>query len=585
MDAVISGHAGVALLLDGKKLSSIHFGGDGEALPRRPSEISLLFAGAGDLRLLKNVKPAQVREQLDLESARIDALHLALILLDADLSDETRRTAAEELEEELADQGIASWLEGVLYAHPLPASADLLGAYSACIGSTERTRALLFRLESLQAVIKEVHNAWQAVPLDRFGTEKDRQHARSVAVQAGLFRHMVADRAAGRVEDFIFEIQGNPALREIRDSRHVLLDWVAAFRKPREVRSLPATEVPDGVTDRDEEELARPRVDVQSVLSQVEWRKSGIVEAMRQRDLEQVRQDVEALISFQLEHGEPVHACKSLCDLAMRAKALGLVKLQLDLTVCSIRLKDDAAWSWTQHGDALLCNGRFNEALKAYDSAILFGERLVARNGRAEVLKSQNRLSESLAAYESVILDFPENVVARNGQACVLAALNRPLEALAILPASAPAIAEDWIGYHIRGMVLLRMGRLDEAVEIFQEGMEHCPRPTQRDYFRTAFAVSCLQRKTYSMAADALSEVVSPQLENTATLLRFHAYAGAGDLARAAEEDRALAPVVSLAKFKEIQEELRRRFVDQAPPQHTEEWLIESETDLLLAAA
>lgn len=129
------------------------------------------------------------------------------------------------------------------------------------------------------------------------------------------------------------------------------------------------------------------------------------------------------------------------------------------------------------------------------------------------------------------------------------------------------------------------MGRLDESVGIFIEGMEKCPRPVQRDYFRTAYAISCLKRKTYSAAAEALAEVASPHLEKTATLLRFHAFGGAGDLARAAEEDRALAPVVLLAKFKEIREELRRRFIDQEPPQHSEDWLIQGEIDLFLVAA
>jgi len=236
--------------------------------------------------------------------------------------------------------------------------------------------------------------------------------------------------------------------------------------------------------------------------------------------------------------------------------------------------------------EVLKAQNRLSESLEAYESVIRdFPENVVARTGRAEVLKAQNRLSESLEAYESVIRDFPENVVARNGQACVLAALNRPLEALAFLPALAPVTEEDWIGYHIRGMILLRMGRIDEAVEIFQEGMDYCPRPAQRDYFRAAFAVSCLQRQAYSKAADALAEVASPQLEKTATLLRFHAFGGAGDLVRAAEEDRALAPVVSMAKFKEIQEELQRRFLSRQPPKHSEEWLIEGEIGLLLAAA
>lgn len=199
MDAVVSGHAGVALLLDGDRLSSIHFGDD-EVVPRSPAEVSLLFSGAGDLRLFRNVEPEEVREQLDLESKRIDALHLALILLDSELSEETRQIAAEELEEELKDEGITSWLEGVLYAHPLPASADFTGAYAACTEATERAWALLRRLESLQPMVKQVYEIWQVIVSEAFSLEKDRQYALALLVEEGLFRELVLDREPGRVE-------------------------------------------------------------------------------------------------------------------------------------------------------------------------------------------------------------------------------------------------------------------------------------------------------------------------------------------------------------------------------------------------
>lgn len=653
MDAIVSGQAGVALLLDGKKLSSLQVGEDG-IVPRRPSEVPLLLGGAGDLRLLRNIKPEQVREQLHLESSRIDVLHLALILLDLELADDTRQTAAEELDEELLKEGMAEWLEGVLFAHPLPASADLAGAYAACTKAMERTRTLLGRLEAYQSFVREVQEAWQGISGDRFGVEKGRKHAQSVFVRAGLFRSLVMRRAVGEsVDSFLIESLSNPLLREVPDSRHVLLDWVAALRKPRELRAISKDDSLEEVDSYKEEERSSPRGNLESVMSQIDWRKTAIVTAMRKRELETAREEVAGLIDFQLTQGEPVHVCKSLCDLASRAKDLGLFKLQLELTTRSIKLKGDDAWSWTQHGDALLRNGQLTEALSAYDNAFLFGERLftatgraevlkaqnrlgesleayesvirdfpsdvvartgraevlkaqsrlaealeayesvirdfpenvVARTGRAEVLKAQSRLPESLEAYESVIRDFPENVVARNGCACVLAALGRSEEALGRLASGSPVTADDWVAYHIRGMVLLRMERMEEAAAIFLDGMKNCPRPAQQDYFRTAYAVSCLKQKSFMDAAEALDEVKNPQLQSTATLLRFHAFGGVGDREKALEQDRALAPVVVLARFKEIRDELARRFIRREPPRYSDEELIRAEIDLFLEAA
>jgi tetratricopeptide (TPR) repeat protein len=231
VNAVVSGHAGVALLIDGKSLSSIHFGGDGEVVPRSPTEIHLLLSGADDLRFLENVKPEQVREQLDLESTRIDALHLALILQDAELSEETRRTAAEELDEMLSDKDLLDWLEGVLYAHPLPASADLPGARTACMGQTRRTQVLLEKLELSQEAIAEVHRAWVGIPTHVFGSEQDRANALAMTVREGLFRDLVKHRVAGdSLESFLSVGFSNPSWQKFESHRAILDHWITAFQ-------------------------------------------------------------------------------------------------------------------------------------------------------------------------------------------------------------------------------------------------------------------------------------------------------------------------------------------------------------------
>lgn len=239
MNAVVSGHSGVALLIDGDTFSSIHFGED-EVRQRRPGDFRLLFNGARDLQFLEGVELEQVRERLDLESTRIDALHLALILLDPELAHDTRRTAAEELEELLTDESITHWLESVLHARPLPRSGDPVGAHSACTGRTERTRAFLGKLESLQPVIAEVHEAWERIPKRSFGTDDDRQHVLSVAVKEGLFRDLVAIRAAREpLSDFVARSLMNPAFGKLANARQALDDWMHGFGDLEEAWTSP----------------------------------------------------------------------------------------------------------------------------------------------------------------------------------------------------------------------------------------------------------------------------------------------------------------------------------------------------------
>ena len=243
MNAVVSGHSGVAVLIEGDSLSSIQTW-DEEVLPRRPRDLRFLFNGARDLQFLEDVDLEEVRQQLDLQSTRIDALHLALILLDSDLTHDTRMTAAEELEELLADEGIVHWVEGVLYAHPLPKSGDLAGARSACTSRTERTRAFLDRLSSLQVVIAEVHQAWESIPTQSFGNTEDRQCALSTAVKGGLFRDLVEIRAAGKpVTNFVRRSLRNPTLQEIGDTQHILTAWVRGLSSSSEEYSALGADV------------------------------------------------------------------------------------------------------------------------------------------------------------------------------------------------------------------------------------------------------------------------------------------------------------------------------------------------------
>lgn len=234
MNAVVSGHSGVALLVDGDVLSSIHFGED-EIRPRRPGDFRLLFNGARDLQFLEDVGLEVVRKRLALESTRIDALHLALILLDAELAHETRRTAAEELDELLEDESITRWVESVLCAHPMPRSGDLVGARSACTGRTRRARAILEDLDALQPVILTVHEAWERIPEQCFGTDEERQRVLALVVREGLFRDLVATRAVPEsLDDFVTKSLMKPGLGELANARHVLLEWVEGLRAPGE---------------------------------------------------------------------------------------------------------------------------------------------------------------------------------------------------------------------------------------------------------------------------------------------------------------------------------------------------------------
>lgn len=149
MEAVLSGHARIALLLDGPSLASLHAGRPGEVVPRSAAEARLLLGGADDLELLSGASLDEVGRRLDTAVERMDGLHLALILLDCELSEETRRLAALDLEDSLADPAVEEFVTRILAGYPLPGDADLLGAEVAAEGGeTPRVSRLIAELEA-----------------------------------------------------------------------------------------------------------------------------------------------------------------------------------------------------------------------------------------------------------------------------------------------------------------------------------------------------------------------------------------------------------------------------------------------------
>src|SRR5205823_4372604 len=132
----------------------------------------------------------------------------------------------------------------------------------------------------------------------------------------------------------------------------------------------------------------------QAILHQVNEKKAIISAAIKRRDLEFVRERVEDLVDFQRK-GESEYLAKSLCDLAMEAKELGMFDLQVELTERSVGEVPSDAWSWAQYGDALLQLNRLPDALRAYEQAEAFGSAAIGTTGHAEVLKALGRFTES----------------------------------------------------------------------------------------------------------------------------------------------------------------------------------------------
>src|SRR5437588_4534999 len=99
MDAVISGRAGKALLLDGGSLKSFDIDDPSKLVPRQQSDLPYLFGEGQDLRIIEDSDIQSVAQELEAESNLTLALDLTLISLDEELEDDIPKDALQDLDE------------------------------------------------------------------------------------------------------------------------------------------------------------------------------------------------------------------------------------------------------------------------------------------------------------------------------------------------------------------------------------------------------------------------------------------------------------------------------------------------------
>ncbi|HEY0074563.1 MAG TPA: tetratricopeptide repeat protein, partial [Abditibacteriaceae bacterium] len=234
--------------------------------------------------------------------------------------------------------------------------------------------------------------------------------------------------------------------------------------------------------------------------------------------------------------------------------------------------------------EVLKALGRLDEALSAYEQTITqFPQNVVARNGRAEVLKALGRLDEALSAYEQIITQFPQNVVAQTGRSLVLLVMGRVQEALDNLPYIEPQ--QDWINYHVRGMLLLAAGRGDEAIILFQRGVTECPFVKQQSYFRSALAMARLRQRQFAKAIETLEVETTPETRFTTNVLLVHAHGELNEWqkAQAAYDDLMNLKAFRPSGFSDLTDELHHRYLNGATSQHDDAWVFQREFDLVAA--
>jgi tetratricopeptide (TPR) repeat protein len=222
--ALISGQAGIAVLIDGEEYSSMEVHSL-ESVPRAARDVAYLVGDASDLVELDGVSRDDTARELDLAWRKDRSLHLALIAIDGEAARENRLSSAKCLKDLLRDSPITDFVRNRFYAAPLPATADLPGALELAGSSGSAEFANVLRQVSAdQELIRRNRVAWDALRSDLFGGAAEKERFGFAAVESGMFRLLARGNSSDALSVFIsFTRDHRVDVR--RDVRRLVKRW------------------------------------------------------------------------------------------------------------------------------------------------------------------------------------------------------------------------------------------------------------------------------------------------------------------------------------------------------------------------
>jgi tetratricopeptide (TPR) repeat protein len=227
-------------------------------------------------------------------------------------------------------------------------------------------------------------------------------------------------------------------------------------------------------------------------------------------------------------------------------------------------------------------NDDLPEALRLYELSVRrFPYSLVSKVGRADLLKRLGKYSDAIAAYDDILKTWPAFPMAKHAKAAVLVVMGKFSEAERLLPSEYPRTHDEWVGWHVRGMILLRTGKLADAIGHFRDGGMKTPFVRERRYFQSALCLAQMQIGEFDKAADAIDEPRSALPK----ILHFHALAGTGKHEQAIAVYRDLSKNCP-ARLVHLRDAIAARFrivADRTP--HNDNWIFGKEAEALLQEA
>ncbi len=441
MLALLSGEAGKAVCLNGDAVSVIRVDDAIEETGYTVASAKHLLGGATDVVVLQDSTSEKIRQLLRDNWSFDRALRLFLIAID---SEETDQDALEALNclEPMLSPGVIEQLLVRLCNVALPAQANL-ARISDWAASNGQAKFIVTEISRLQERIRQVWSTWKDLPNSLFGDEFEKDAFERAAREQGVFAIFARAEEGPAINTAILNIY--QLLVNQTNSRVVIAAWLKAlglapFRQLKNVREPKGPDYSDDVSDGASSQPTHSH----EIFTNVMVQQKAIEELLGKGDEVNARRYARELVSAQITQGGNRYAAKSLCRLAQLAKAKGLQSLCLEWTERATEIAPDDGWAHGQRADAYLYYGRLDEARDEFSRAFILGERFFGTSGSVRILMARAEFETALQEIRKIKFEF--------------------------------AVQEDgYVSWALEAEILRRMWRLEEALDVYEEGVRTFP--------------------------------------------------------------------------------------------------------------
>ena len=286
-------------------------------------------------------------------------------------------------------------------------------------------------------------------------------------------------------------------------------------------------------------------------------------------------------------HDRHLHTAKTLAKAGAIVQRFGYLEWAESLLREACQENHNDKVSACGLADVLKARGELDAAEQQYRLNVArWPNDEVSACGLADVLKARGELDAAESEYRNNVTRWPNNRVAKHGLANVLRKMKRHAEALTLLPES----KGDGYDLHLRAMILLDLGRIEDARNSLNQGLQAAIGSKETALFHRGLALLALRSNDLPRASEILATL--PDNVIPLDLMRLHLQAAedhgtaAGKLVGALDARH----TKMYSGEKRVFDLLRSGFdlhaekIGRQPQQAELDEIFEAEIDLLLAA-